>query len=222
MPRIRLIMLAALAVFAVSAVASASASATTLGWDVNGAELLGNEPISEVPIVAPNDFTLRGAGIEISCSEVVVKGGLIEPNSNSAKALLFKDTVNDEGVTKEPCDVTNAENCEVVEPIETHEISSTPESGPPVRVKFKPKVAGPFITLTLKSKAGHTCLQAKKYEVTGTVTCNVHNGETEEVTKTLECTATSGSEIKVAGEAGEFIGEAGVKLTSGAKFAPSA
>jgi hypothetical protein len=171
--KVRVLMLAALAVMVVGGVAASSASAVT-SWNVRGAALGAGASegitatfltIGTTGLVAILKTKLPGGKItiEISCKTAALVGAKITGlKGGSATRISFKGCKLD---SKE-CKLTSAETTE----ISTSEVSAetTDLSGvEPLYLKVFPKIAGgSFTSISLTACAGEG-----KFEVTGTAAC---------------------------------------------------
>jgi hypothetical protein len=203
----RTLLISALAVFAISAVASASASAVE--WKVKGVGLgTGERKIAEVAKIGvepvANENVLKWNGIVVTCTGLTVKGGFIKgPAANGAEALTFSG-----------CSVTTPAKCIVTGgSIKTEAVVSTLEAGPPVKVKFAPKTGENFTKFKLANKSEtEVCSVKGEFTVHGTATGEVVKPGVEEVEKSLAFNKTSGSKLLVGEQPAEFITEVGLKL----------
>jgi hypothetical protein len=97
MPRTKLVIMACFAMFALSALAAATAFAGE--WDVNGKPLVGTKEIaSPIKVLAHGVFERSGVGPTFEClaSEMAINGGeLVAPDELRAKDLTFKECRSD-------------------------------------------------------------------------------------------------------------------------------
>jgi hypothetical protein len=148
MKRISAIGLALAAVFALVAVAAASASAAT--WKIEGKEFTGEEKISSTG--GPFTLTVPKLGVAIKCEKEANTGKIFSKNKDESTIEFTK------------CAVEKAANCTVKEPIKSEVNTELIEVGGVVYDKFTPKKE-PFTTITLE---GSGCVLKGSYEVKGT------------------------------------------------------
>jgi hypothetical protein len=234
-------MLAALAVFAISAVASASASAARTEVCDHG-----TNPLEEAQLCiegkeagSPNTETIPFTSVKkaATTSKLKVTGG---PNITCGKAknggnFVAEDSVNVKvtALTVEfsECKVTNAEaECTVVEPIVANGGGSgikgeIPNSGTtPKQINFSPTTGTEFATVTVESKPGQVCGFEAVAKVTGKQKCELPTSTTEtEATKHEVICKEAGSELKFAGKEAKFelteeVELAGTEENKGKKF----
>jgi hypothetical protein len=215
MSRIRLIMLSLFAMFAMSAVASASASAEACHshpiWErttmcIENVEV--NSP-GETPITIPFTSTsgvsrlvVTGLGT-ITCQKDKNVGEFdIAADKGSDSAQV---SVSDLRITFEECELEGAANCEVpnivVEGGTGDNLDGTFVSFE--QIAFSPSEGTIFTVIKLKNKAGKTCAAAGSYNVTGKQKCKLINPEAENKTHELDCKATE-SELEVGGKKATF------------------
>jgi hypothetical protein len=214
MTRIRLIMLSLLAVFAVSAVASASASATEgiVEWKIGGNPFTGTETETSKGGV----FTLK-AGITIECKKVKDTGSITQVAGKAgtdATTVEFEEcaipgnancTVTSENETNEGAEVngtiTVKAKTELFEPVET-----TPDIH---YDRFTGEEAeGRFVTIEVDNAAGKTCLvKGEEYTVTGKA-CAEAGPEAVKAKLTFSkaIEEACGTGLKLKGVAAEFKG----------------
>lgn len=206
MKHIRMLGLALMAVFALGAVASSSASA--IGWWVEEKPLETgkSEAISEATVTHVSRIRFHKKEIEIKCTEVTVQSGMITgPTANSAKSITFKK-----------CKVEKPAGCEVAGgEIKTGEVESV-LSGPPAMVEFKPKGGVVFAEFEL---VGAGCgVLAGEYAVGGSTKGEILNAEKCEKEHILKIKEEP-SKLEVAEEKVElFEQEIGLTLISGKCF----
>jgi hypothetical protein len=188
MSKTRLIFMSILAVFALSAVSSAAASAAPQ-YFVGGAAFAGEESVnaqlmSGTTAVLVSKLT-GGATIEIVCKATKLTSAVIkENNKGSAKAIVY-----------EKCAVKLPAACKVSETLTTSEVVAEATDGvglTAVNVTFSPKEKpGPFISINVTGCSGEG-----KYNVTGTAECEEAEPAVEAVNKTCKFTSASGSSLK--------------------------
>jgi len=235
MVRVRTLALSLLAVFAVGAVASASASAAGIeGWEEAVAgeskKIVANVELSEAPIVLAGDYVLRTANVETTCSELVIEKGFIgATGTNGAKSLKFKDCELITAPTK--CKLSAANEAEIATTEVVSQLTGTVtgvgelapggenEKITNLKVKFKPKVGEEFTSFKIEAIPGQACLLAKTYKVKGSATAELANYTNDEdetaAQSTLKFTSTSGTELKAAEEAAEFLAEPTISRKDG-------
>lgn len=190
-------LLGLLVVYALSlAFASASASAATPEWWVEGKLLTGTEKLAE-STKPSGKISIKSELLSLECATAAVQGGTIGKTENSASSVTFEKC---EGGG---CEVAKIKSESLTFPLE--------QSGSVIKLKFKPKSGALIASFTL---AGSSCtLKGDVAELTttekGGMDCNYPEVEKESLEHALEFTKTSGSEfkVKVAGKtlAGEFI-----------------
>jgi hypothetical protein len=171
----------ALAVMAVSGIASASASAAPK-WLVRGTALTGSEgitaiflPIGTTKLVVLLKSKLPGGKVEIiiSCAKAAIIGGKITaPNAGSATKLSFKECKLD---SKE-CKLTAAESAEIGTSevsMETTDLATTE----PLFLKLVPKGGTNFFTFRLIE-----CAFEGEFKLTGTMASAITAKATREQT----------------------------------------
>jgi hypothetical protein len=107
--RVKLLVAACFAVFAVGAIASATASAD---WMVAGTNLVGSQGLSNASVLKEGELVV-GAVTTIKCkaSEVVVTGGsIIAPDKILASSLTFNECKG----TNAPCNTISGEKISTV------------------------------------------------------------------------------------------------------------
>jgi len=198
--RLRVLLVSMLAVFAVSAVASASASAANHEYFVEGVALGATETVSGTSAVSK----LEAPGlITIECATDSFTG-TIEPKGLSTATVKFKT-----------CTVVGAATCKVAEPIEftannklTVLLNEANVFGP--GDLFEPPTGKEFVTITITG-----CALEGKYVAEGKQQCILPAGETELVKHEIEC-KPKGSEIHLKAKEAKFTSTETVEL-SGAK-----
>jgi len=186
---------AALAVFALSAVASASASASQ--WEIEGiGAITANESIKGVQN-GNQVLEVAAIGLKITCTKLAVTGTI-------ELAGASKATLKYSGCTAVPV------GCKVAEPI-TAEVKDQLE-GTPVKDKFSEN-GKPFTEITL---TGTGCGLAGKYKVEGSQVCSLPGAAAFALKQELVCAAT-GSALKVNGLATTYVGKAKLELSGAHK-----
>jgi hypothetical protein len=203
MSKTRLILASVLAVFAVSAVASASAMAAPQYFieevKFEGPETVNAQPKSGTVALLTSKLT-GGATIEIQCTGGKLKGAVIEKN-NLGKG---------EAIVYEKCKVKTPATCHVAETLTTNAVSAEAldvgETG--VSEKFKPTSGETFISISITGCSGEG-----KYNVTGSAECTGVNPTIEEVNKTCDFTSGSGTSLKFGTNAATLTQESEFFLT---------
>jgi hypothetical protein len=202
MSKTGLIVLSLLAAFAMSA---ASAEAATHAYFIEGSEIAAKEKV-EVQFTSSTselESTIAGIKATIECEESGSIGNLEEKGKSSGTFKLSTcrpiDTSN-KGVEEFPS------NCTVKEPIE---YKFNDELIGAVEDEIKPEKEL-FGIITLE---GEKCILSGKYELKGTGTCELSDGEDLRIDHELACTAT-GDKLKLGTEPARFAGTFTVKLAS--------
>jgi hypothetical protein len=235
MSRIRLILLSLFAVFAVSAVASASASAEVCGAGEGGGDValcIEKEEIAspghhakipvESKIVAGTVATLTVTGGPIIvCKKADDEGEFDRGKDNPSESLELEDSFNPEisdlKITFTECEVSNAKTkCEVTEPIVAEgggdNLDARFKEADNEHVLIKPSQGTVFTKITIKAKAGQECVLAiTEGEVTGEQECELPGAAVEKVEHEVKCN-TTGSKLKFAGKVATFSVRENVKL----------
>jgi hypothetical protein len=195
-----------LAVFAVSAVASATASATNGQWYINGSKFTsGSETItaSGGPFVLKSTAGTTKTPIEIECKTVSSTGSNIKASFTDAYTTIVFST----------CTVLTPTACKTTATITT--TAGTTElfdNGTDVWDTFTP-TGGTFVTITITG-----CALENNYKVNGCASGKIVAPTTEAVTKELKF----GEAIPAAAKcAGLTFGANEATLTGTAKFALS-
>jgi hypothetical protein len=181
MHKIKIMFVSLLAVLAVGAVASASASACTglCLLQISGKKAFGKATISNKAITITGG-ELVGDGIKITCPTLKIEGGEAEegsPAKGSATSAVF--TGCKETVEESECELSSPE-------IATLKITAEAISGS--EVEFK-ETGGLFALVKVNSKAGGTCLIKGKYKVTGGAKATVSEPTVEKKNHTVSLSA---------------------------------
>jgi hypothetical protein len=203
MRKAKMMFVSLLAVFAVGAVSSASASA--LLWSVNGSTTFGTEKISEGLITIEHGL-LTGDGLEITCPMLNIVGGLIkEGKTGMATSATFSE-----------CKLINkTETCVLSsETIETN--PGTADLANATEIEVAPEGTNEFTTVKLNNVSGHTCSVKGKFVISGTARLEVGNASSEEPEHLL--TLSAASNLAINGNASTIKGSGKGKLTSGNKW----
>jgi hypothetical protein len=203
MSKVKMIVSMFIAVLAFSAIASASASAATAGWMVNGTLLTGSAALATT---APSEETavLNGAGLNIEC-----KGPL-----NGLKPEIKSSNKGAATLTFTVCSTKNGE-CEVPAEISTAPVLAevTLEGALAVSAKFTPETGTLFSTVKF---SGAKCAVAGNKPITGKVIAKGPTGQDERAVQELTVNVTEGAgELFIASSAASLKGAALLKLQSG-------
>ncbi len=160
MSRGRLLLAVSLAVFAVSAVASATASAV---WDVNGTLLVGSAQIATpAKVLARGKLEVPAAGVNVECSKTelgLTEAFIVHPDELRVQSVLFKECS-----ATAPCSIGNGET------ISTLAIHGLAELDGPLNtiIKLLPLPSKTFAVIKFE---GETCalLGAKPVTATGAI-----------------------------------------------------
>jgi hypothetical protein len=207
MSKVKVTLSVVAALFALSAIASASASAAA--WKVGGAELKGSAALATT---AKTDKAakLKAAGVTIECIGSALKGVnpvITQTNTGSATSLEFTE-----------CSSLN-ENCTVPTTIGTVALTATASVGtaPDVKAVFAPKTKNTFATIKYE---GEKCALLGTQPVTGKATVDDPTGQNEAELQIINAVTTEASgELKVGSSPAELLGSALLKLASSSKWA---
>jgi hypothetical protein len=160
MHKIRILFVSLLAVLAVGAVASASASACTglCLLQISGKNKFGKATISNKATTITGG-ELEGDGIKVTCPTLKMEGGEAEegsPAKGSVTSAVFSGCK--ETVEESECELSSSE-------IPTLKVTTEATSGS--EIEFK-ETGGLLTLVKINSKAGGTCLLKGKYKVIGT------------------------------------------------------
>ena len=176
MSKVKIIVAAFAAAFALTAVAAASASAD--GWHVNGVELTGSQSASLATLAVvdkPVTLNVPALPLEITCSGHLegVSPEITAPNTGSASSLTFTGCT----VVPTTCTLSSPE-------IKTEAVTATASlaAGTADHLLFKPTTAKHFAEFEL---TGSSCSISGKKAVTGSVVFNAPGGQTESLTHEL-------------------------------------
>jgi hypothetical protein len=213
MSKMKMIISTFIAVLALGALVSSTASAVTPGWLVNGTLLTGDQKAALATTAAVDqNGVLRFKEIEIECKGSTLDGidPLIEAlhnNLGSAQSLQFLDCEEIAG----GCKLENQPVTIGTVPVTTE---PTLEGALGVAATFRP-ISGTTFT-TLKFAAGGTCTVAgEKLPVTGTAPATAPTGQDERTLQLLSINVLSStSNLKVGNSAASLEGSALLKLAS--------
>jgi hypothetical protein len=204
MNRTKVLGLALLAAFALSIVASASASAAA--WHVGTKELKTSSETAAVksPATVITAAKLTAAGVTITCTGLEgVSPELVGPNVFTATSLTFTG-----------CSVTAGE-CKVATSIKTVAVKGEATTGtsPDDKVVLKPASGTSFTTIEFE---GAKCALAGEQAVKGQVTIDAPKGVTPAAKQKITVNDSTG--LKVGVNAATITGEAELALVSGEEF----
>jgi hypothetical protein len=206
MSKVKMIVTTLIAVFAFSALASASASASTAGWMVGGTQLTTAAALATTAKVdEKGTLEVPLDAITIECKSSVLTG--LEPKiesgtMGSAGSLIFKECAS------------TAASCTIASPtIGTVPLlaEATLEGALGVKVIFTPKTTKIFTTIEYK---GTECSLAGIKPVKGQATVKAPTGQDENTLQLIEAD-TTGGELEVGSTEAILKGSALLKLASG-------
>jgi hypothetical protein len=212
MSRMKFALLSLLAAFAVSVVASASASAATHNYKVELTELIGSEEIEGNSQEGKMETTVGGTSITIQCQEDYTplnKENTIETGGKSkAIKLEFRQCIVYQSKNK-----MEVLTCVVKEAVTAEAIDELTGQGEDT---FKENGGKPFSKVTLE---GAKCALGNPItlEIKGTELCTTVLSALEEITHELLCTP-GGSTLKSGVEPAKLWTEEWVKLKSAKKW----
>lgn len=201
MSRAKIAVATSIALLALLAVGSASASAA--GWNVNKTAL-GSGSSAEL---AKGTTTVTNFELSLIKSQIIVTCTGIQNNEAdivgtslfTAKSLLLT------GCT------SNAANCPVASTIPTTEVQGTVTPGTPDTIKIEP-VAGPTKLIMTVEFTGPLCALEGQFPVSGNFTVSAPDLGTEQAEHEL---TVSSSELKSGSSPDALAGSAKFKLASG-------
>jgi|SRR5271166_461666 len=242
MSRIRLVLLSMLAVLALGAAASASASAQRFFGPTCSKEDAGSEPPVKYDTIACNSKTKPLPEREFQFKEIAsgtkVKGTstvstLSATISGSTLTIecetdKFKGTLGTKGASSgttieyKKCKVTGAfaSTCTVPGTLTTNTLKDQLSSSGRIEDTFEPETTGgTFIEIPV---TGGSCSIEHTYPIKGKQTCEVDStnaeAETLAATHKLIC-KTSGSALKLGSNAATYEGNATIELEGGGNWA---
>jgi hypothetical protein len=206
MPKIRLMLLGLVAVFAISAVAVTSASAHNF------------KTASEKPIT--KTFSVEGkSGASQLDSSIALEKIIIQCEKDTFTGSIETGGKNKGTIKFKECVLENSKKvaiagCKVTEPIEAKVNSELTET--PVQELFTPEAGGVFVTIEITG-CEKTALNGK-YEVKGFQLCKLPSAGVESVEHVIWC-IKAGSSLKLGNEKASFEStEKEVKLTTAEKW----
>jgi hypothetical protein len=212
--RIRLILMSLLAVFAVGAVASASASATVCEpldkegeWTWCSAAKEITSPVEGTSGVSKLESEVGGKKLTIECTADTFKGTLEDPEPSKL------DGASSGEIKFTGCSVVGVAKCTVHEPIEfkfKDQLINKPPTKP--EDEFKPNEGETFVEIKIE---GAECAIKGTLKVKGTQKCNLDTTfETEQKEHELICTP-AGSKLKLGEKEAKFTSTEKVKRVGG-------
>jgi len=203
MSKAKIIIATFIAALALSAVASASASAA--GWMVNGAEITKAEALATTAKVTKNG-ELTASGVTIECNGSTLDGTtpqIEDTNKGSAGSLIF---LGCKSITAN-CSISKTEIGTV--PII---VEATLEGATGVSASFTPKTGTIFTTIKYE---GAECALLGVKPVTGKAKVTDSKGKEESVTQEIVANVTEASkELKVGSSGASLKGAAQLKLAN--------
>lgn len=207
MSKARLVVIASLAAFALSALVAATASAAGGEWDVGGTKLSGTAAVaSPAKVLEHGKLVVVGAGVTVECTstELGITGGeIVAPDELRAKTIEFKTCA------------ANGANCELEEKaIKTEAVHGLAELDGTLGtiVKLLPLPSKTFAVLHF---IGEKCALKGPQPVTGTADLLAPSGKDPAVEQTVNGFSLKGS-LKVGSSEGELSGlTTDIKLASG-------
>jgi hypothetical protein len=207
MSRIKLGFSLVVMVFVLNALVSASASAATAGWMVNGALLSGSKALATTA-KTDESFKLTGAGLTITCSGSTVSSLAPEISSPSMGTFLL---VFVECIAVPPCFL-------IVTGIRTVTIltETTLQGSQATVTTLKPKTGTTFSTFAVE---GETCAAAGNVAVNGQAKILAPEGQIENTLQLQKAITTEASkELFIGKTAASLSGSALLKLASGERW----
>lgn len=202
-------MLSLLTVFAVSAAASATASASaTHVFKVEGSEFTTEGVVEGDSLTGGLETKIAKLNTVLVCQEDIFEGEIKTKGESTAK-IKFKNCYlieNKKGKREflVKCFVTEPVKAEATDELTEHSIDLFKGIGK------EEEFAEVEIT-------GTECTLAGKYKVTGSQACTIPESEFEKAVHSLICTP-AGSKLAFGKEAAQLFGEEQVKLKSGKNF----
>jgi len=196
MPKIRLMLAAWVAVLACGAVVSASASATTPSWMVNGKNLTTTKALATSAVV-DESAVLEASGVTVTCTGLNGVAPTLEPgNMASATKLEFTGCT-----ASSPCSISK--NTISTVPLLAE---ATLEGSLAVVATFKPQTGTLFTTIEF---LGSQCALEGNQPVTGKAKVLAPTGQDERTLQLINAiTVPTSKEL--------FVGSAGAKLSGSA------
>jgi hypothetical protein len=211
MSKAKIMMTVCVGVLALSAFASASASAVTAGFMVNGTMLNGTKALASTAAV-DEVGVLNTAGVTITCNGSVLNGA--SPKIDSATNMGDAESLTFNGCS------ANA-NCKVPTSISTLPVlvDLTLDGTLAVKGKFLPHGPGAntktFATILFE---GNLCALEGVQPVSGTQAFLAPTGQDERTLQLISATQDVAGELKVGSNAATLKGSILVRLASGEPF----
>lgn len=202
MSRLKSVMWASLAVLVLGALVSASASAATAGWMVNGTQLSGSQPLA-TSFSVDKEFALSGGGLTVKCTGSVVEAAgpaISSPAAGSASSIVFTGCK-----ASAPCGLATASIATV--PISTE---TTLEGASATVTTIKPSTGTILSTLSV---TGEECAAAGNVVIDGRDKVLSPEGQDERTLQLINSITTEASkELLVGKSAASLSGSALLKL----------
>jgi hypothetical protein len=168
---------------------------------------IASQKISGTGGVSTLKTTLAGAEIIVTCKKAGLTGEIETAGTGKGDATLEECSLGNSHETFSSCEVPNT----------SFELSAQ-LVGSPVELEFKPASGSTFVEVTIKNKAGKTCVEKGTYSIDGTQDCVFSNGETFEVKHEVDCKA-AGSHLTFDGNTATFEGDKSIEMGSGDSWA---
>lgn len=210
MSKVKMIVTTLIAVFALSAIASASASAGE--WMVGGTSLTGSEALATTAKVDENGV-LVAAGVTITCEGGTLNG--VKPqieeagNKGSVESLEFTGC----SAAGENCKLAGQNAGGTIGTLPIHvSLELQPGSSSIVLATFLPNSGTTFATIAF---TGSGCSLSGKQPVNGKALVEGPTGQEEKVTQEIKAiTSQASGLLKVGGDSASLAGAALLKLVS--------
>jgi hypothetical protein len=205
MYKMRVALWAALALVAVSGIATSAAAAAGPYWHLGGSRLTKASWPASVAKAGETELNAKVLGISftIKCGASTVEGAEIIGNG-SGQGL---DTAN--SIAFEECTIGTPKGCAVPQPIKTTAVKSrlvTYDSGK-IGDLFEPTKGSDFVTITFENEKGAKCpLDKVKFPVKGSIAAEVKPEEKEVKVGELIFPATPITQVKEEGGTPTTIG----------------
>jgi hypothetical protein len=209
MSRVKVLLVSLLAVFAVSAAVSATASAAHV-YLIEQTELLSSEAVEDQGQNGKIETKILNIPIFIQCQEEL-STGVIKPKGESTFRIEFKNCY---AVQNENGKKIFLVNCTIGEPI----IAEGPDQLIEHSVdEFKGELKGEKGVFAEVSLTGEKCVIKGKFKVTGSQLCAIPEAEFEKVLHHLICTPAGSKLVFGEGaktEPAQFFAEDQIRLKS--------
>jgi hypothetical protein len=204
MKRFKVVGLCLVAMFALSAVTAASASAANL-FQIGGSMTFGSANIIS-GVIDITGGKLTGDGLEITCPSLTILQGLIDESGLVDIKKSFTFTGCKELVKEAKCELSSTT-------IETKPATGHITSANEIEVT---PTESEFVTIEIQNVPGKECTLDGKYIVTGDAVLEVAKAGTEEVEH--ELVLSKNSKLTVGGNPATITGSGKGKLESGATW----